>query len=238
MDISIVIPAYNEEKYIGACLGNIVRNAPENLKEIIVVNNASTDNTAAVASGFGKVRVVDEPQKGLTKARQRGLNEATGDLLAFVDADSLVPENWFKIINREFNGDPKLVCLSGPYIYYDTPAWQQWMVRHLYYGLLARLAYFFTGYMASGGNFVAKKDALLKIGGFDTNIVFYGEDTDIARRLHTVGKVKFCGEFFMPTSGRRFAGEGTVKTGAKYIANYTSVMLTKKPALKKYKDIR
>jgi glycosyltransferase involved in cell wall biosynthesis len=238
MNISVVIPAFNEEKYIGNCLHVILRYAPDNLKEILVVNNASTDKTAEVAASFPRVRVVNEPNKGLTKARQRGLTEAAGDLLAFVDADSLVQKNWFNIMNREFTADNKLVCLSGPYIYYDTPAWQQWMVKNLYYGLLARFIYFFTKYMASGGNFVARKDALLKIGGFDTSIEFYGEDTDIARRLHEVGKVKFSNSFFMPTSGRRFAGEGTVATGTKYVANYTSIMLTKKPALKKYKDIR
>jgi glycosyltransferase involved in cell wall biosynthesis len=238
MTISVIIPAYNEGKYIGACLEGIIKNAPENLKEIIVVNNASTDNTAAVASSFAKVRVVNEPQKGLTKARQRGLLEASGDLLAFVDADSMVPENWFEVLNREFNADENLVCLSGPYIYFDIPAWHRWMIKHLYYGMLAKFIYFFTGYMASGGNFVARKDALLKIGGFDTSIVFYGEDTDIARRLHKVGKVKFCNEFFMPTSGRRFSSEGTINTGAKYVANYTSIMFTNKPVMKKYKDIR
>jgi glycosyltransferase involved in cell wall biosynthesis len=238
MTISVIIPAYNEEKCIGACLENVIKYASDNLKEIVVVNNASTDKTTEVASQFSKVRVVLETDKGLTKARQAGLMAASGDLVAYVDADSLITEDWFKIINREFSVDPNLVCLSGPYVYYDTPAWQQWAVKRLYWGMLARVIYFFTRYMATGGNLVAKREALLKIGGFDTSIAFYGEDTDTARRLHEVGKVKFCGEFFMPTSGRRFAGEGTIKTGAKYVANYTSIMLTKKPVLKKYKDIR
>jgi glycosyltransferase involved in cell wall biosynthesis len=208
------------------------------LAEVVVVNNASTDNTAGVAAGFKNVKVVNEPNKGLTKARQRGLLEAKGDLLAFVDADSLVPKNWFNTINKEFSADPGLVFLSGPYIYFDTPAWQQWCVRWLYWQMLARVIYFFTEYMATGSNMVIKKQALEKIGGFDTSIAFYGEDTDIARRLHEAGKTKFNFNFVMPTSGRRFEAEGTVKTGAKYVANYTSVMLTKKPILKKYKDIR
>lgn len=238
MTISVVIPAYNEEKCIGQCIKSVLESAPENLLEIIVVNNASTDKTAQVASAFPKTRVVEEPQKGLTRARQKGLTQARGDLLAYIDADNLVPKNWFETINREFSADANLVCLSGPYVYYDTPAWQQWAVKWLYWGVLGRAIYFFTRYMATGGNLVAKRQALLKIGGFDTSIAFYGEDTDTARRLHEVGKVKFSNSFFMPTSGRRFACEGTFKTGAKYVANYTSIMLTKKPALKKYKDIR
>jgi glycosyltransferase involved in cell wall biosynthesis len=238
MNISVIIPAYNEEKYIATCLKNVVEHAPENLLEILVVNNASTDKTAEVASKFSKVRVVNEPEKGLTKARQRGLLEAKGDLLAFVDADSLVSKNWFLQINSEFARDPSLVCLSGPYLYYDTPAWQRWCVKWLYWNMLARVIYFFTKYMATGGNLVAKREALLKAGGFDTNIVFYGEDTETARRLHQVGKVKFAWNFFMPTSGRRFAKEGTFKTGATYVANYTSVMLGKKPITEEYKDVR
>lgn len=238
MKISLAIPAYNEEKYIGAALKSVSDSAPQNLLEILVVNNASTDKTAEVAARFPRVRVVNEPHKGLTKARQRAFLEAKGDVLAFVDADSLVPKNWFNIINREFSQDPELVCLSGPYMYYDTPAWQRWLVKWLYYGILARVIYFFTRYMATGGNFAVKKSALEKIGGFDTSIDFYGEDTDIARRLHKVGKVKFLFNFFMPTSGRRFAQEGTLSTGAKYVANYTSVMMAKKPLSKTYRDVR
>lgn len=238
MTISVIIPAFNEENYISNAIESILSNPPENFLEIVVVNNASTDRTAEIASAYPKVRVVFEPKKGLTSARQRGLTESKGDLLAFVDADSLVPKYWFGVINREFSKDKNLVCLSGPYIYYDTPAWQQWLVRNLYYGLLARTIYFFTRYMASGGNLVAKKQALEKIGGFDTKIDFYGEDTDIARRLHEVGKVKFSLSFFMATSGRRFAKEGTFKTGAKYVANYGSIMFAKKPLSKTYEDVR
>src|SRR5207302_647488 len=86
MNISVVIPAYNEEKYIGQTLESVISNAPENLLEIIVVNNASTDKTSAIASAFPKVKVVDEPKKGLTRARQAGLNAAQGDVLAYIDA--------------------------------------------------------------------------------------------------------------------------------------------------------
>ena len=238
MTISLIICAYNEEKYIGRCLESALNCAPDNLTEILVINNASTDKTAEVAAKYPNVRVINEPNKGLTKARQRGLMEAKGEILAYVDADSQLPANWFEIINREFTKNPSLVFLSGPYIYYDTPAWQKWMVHWLYWRSLARVIYWFTGYMATGGNMVMSKQALEKIGGFDTSIAFYGEDTDIARRLHQAGKTKFNFNFVMFTSARRFAGEGTVQTGAKYIANYTSVMLTKKPAHQEYKDIR
>ena len=238
MKISLIICAYNEEKYIGRCLESVLNYAPDNLLEVLVVNNASTDKTAEIAARYPGVRVINESSKGLTKARQRGLMEARGDLLAFVDADSQMPQNWFLIANKEFTKDPNLTFLSGPYIYYDTPAWQKWMVHWLYWRTLGRVIYFFTGYMAVGGNMVMSKQALEKIGGFDTSIAFYGEDTDIARRLHQVGRTRFNFNFVMFTSARRFADEGTLRTGATYIANYTSVMIAKKPVSENYKDIR
>ena len=238
MKISVIIPAYNEEKYIGECLENIIKYAPESVKEILVINNASSDRTGEVASAFHQVRVINEPNKGLTKARQRGLMECKGDLLAFVDADSHVPDGWFETINKEFTKDSNLVFLSGPYIYYDTSVLQRWMVKHLYYGVLARFVYLFTGYVATGGNMVMSKSALLKVGGFDTKITFYGEDTDIAKRLHKVGKTKFNFKMIMLTSARRFAGDGTIKTGAKYLANYAAITFGKKEIIKEYKDIR
>ncbi len=234
--ISLVIPAYNEEKYIGECLQSAQKHAA-NFCEIIVINNASTDRTAEVAKSFPGVRVVDEPRKGLTKARQRGLTEASGDIIAFIDADTKMPEKWIKKIKHLFEKDAETVCVSGPYIYYDMHVlgrafvWAYWI-------FLARIAYLFTRYMAVGGNFAAKKSALETAGGFDPNISFYGEDTDIARRLHQIGKVKFKQNLYMYTSARRFRGEGLIVAGTHYIINFLSIVFTKKSATADYKDIR
>jgi len=76
------------------------------------------------------------------------------------------------------------------------------------------------------------------MGGFDENIEFYGEDTDIARRAHKFGKVKFSLSFVMPTSGRRFSGQGYFKTAYTYFINFTSEVLFKKPVSKEHTDIR
>lgn len=238
MKISVIIPAYNEENYIAKTLQSVTENASADLLEIIVVNNASTDKTAEIAGRYKNVRVVNEPKKGLTRARQAGLTAANGEVLACIDADSLMPKNWLETIAQEFTQNPDLVFLSGPYIYYDLPAGQRWAIKWLYYNMLARAVYFFSKYMASGGNMAAKKEALLKIGGFDTNIEFYGEDTDIVRRLSKVGKTKFKWDFTMLTSGRRLNGEGIVTMTIKYIMNYGGILFFKKPITKKYSDIR
>jgi len=236
MKISLVIPAYNEEKYIGACLESVRRHGA-GLLEVIVINNASTDKTEEVARAFGGVRVVAEPEKGLTKARQRGLTEARGDIIAFIDADTKMPEGWVEKVTQAFAGDERAVCVSGPYIYYDLSPVRRLAVWY-YYSLLALPAYFFTGYMITGGNFAAKKSALEAVGGFDPAISFYGEDTDIARRLHAVGKVTFLRRLSMPTSARRFHGEGLWQTALKYMANFFSMAVVKKPLTHTYSDIR
>jgi glycosyltransferase involved in cell wall biosynthesis len=234
---SLVIPAHNEAKYIAGCLTHALRSAPADLLEIVVVDNASTDGTAAVAQEFEKVRVVHEPEKGLTRARQRGLLAARGELLAYIDADCHMPDWWFPIAEREFGADSSLVCLSGPYIYYDLPYWQQ-KASEVYWGTIARPVAATTGFMTVGGNFIAKKAALEAMGGFDETISFYGEDTDIARRIAAHGKVKFLPSFTMPTSGRRMASEGFFRTGWRYSVNYAWVALFKRPFSHRYQDIR
>ncbi len=235
MKISLVIPAYNEEASIGACLDYAQKNSGGRFHEIIVVDNVCTDNTRAVAEAPG-ARVAFEPRKGLTRARQCGLNAATGDLIAYIDADTRLPPRWFDIAERIFNARPDVVCLSGPYRYFDGSWLRNKLMSALWYS--APITYRFVGYMTLGGNFIARKSALLAMGGFDQTIDFYGEDTDIARRLSKFGKVMFRMDFYMPTSARRFSAEGMVWTNVRYALNYLWPVLFHRPFSKTYKDIR
>ncbi|MES2437084.1 MAG: glycosyltransferase family 2 protein [Patescibacteria group bacterium] len=237
MKISLIIPAYNEEKYIGQCLDAVTKNACESLAEIIVVDNASTDRTSEIAKSFPNVRVVYEEKKGLTKARQCGYNHAQSPIVAYIDADTKMPAQWLERIAQEFENNQKVACVSGPYIYHDIPKWQQFFVK-LYWYLLAYPMYLIIGYMVVGGNFAIRKDTLIKMNGFDTTIDFYGEDTNIARRAHAFGKVLFKPSLYMFTSGRRFSGQGFISTGKTYVINFVSEVVLKKPLTKSYKDIR
>ncbi len=237
MTISVVVPAYNEEKYIGACLQSLLENAPNAFLEIIVVDNASTDGTARVAKQFPGVRVVPEPKKGLTQARQRGLLEAQGTHIAYLDADTRLSPSWLRTVRKNFAANPNLVALSGPYDYDDLPVWQRTLVL-AYWQFLAMPASWITGYVLVGGNFIARKDSLREIGGFDTTIAFYGEDTNIARRLHAIGKIRFDRKFLIFTSGRRIVKEGLLKTAWTYVLNYLSEVILKKPVTGTYTDIR
>jgi len=237
MKISIVVPAYNEEKYIGDCLQSIAANRTDDILEIIVIDNASTDATAATAERFPGVRVMREPQKGLTRARQHGLMEAKGDLIAYLDADTRMPPGWVARVEKEFARRPKMVSLSGPFHYYDLPPFKKFLAEGLWF-LTAMPTYWLIGFMVLGANFVAKREALLQIGGFDTTIAFYGEDTNIAWRLSKAGAVRFDMRFFILGSGRRLLEEGIVSTFWRYAMNYFSTALYHKPLTKQYKDIR
>jgi glycosyltransferase involved in cell wall biosynthesis len=239
MKISLIIPAYNEEKYIGDCLEHALRNSQGKFHEIIVVDNASTDKTSEVASKFPGVKVVKEMEKGLTKARQRGYMESTGDILAYNDADTRLPTYWYDIVDKTFSNDPeaKISGVSGPYVYFDLGLISKILVK-IYWLFLGLPTYWLTGFMMVGGNFAIRRSVLDKIGGFDTTIAFYGEDTNIARRASAVGKVKFIMALVMPTSGRRLAKGGVIKTALVYMLNYFSEAFLKKPAGTTYTDFR
>lgn len=238
MKLSVVIPAFNEEKYIGACLEEVITTAGNDVYEIIVVDNASTDKTAQVAKKYKGVKVVRENRKGLTRARQAGLLAAKGDLIAYIDADTHVKPGWFHKVIKEFEGNPRLVCLSAPYNLYDVSKLKRVLVWS-WWNLLAYPTYkLLMQYMVLGANFVAKRSVLLKIGGFDEDVAFYGEDTNIARRLHKVGKVKFLRKSLVNSSARRIEAEGMIRIGLKYGFNFISEIVRHKPLHKEYKDYR
>jgi glycosyltransferase involved in cell wall biosynthesis len=244
MRLSFVVPAYNEEAYLPACLESILAQTRElgDEVEIIVVNNASTDRTREVALGYAGVLVVDEPRKGLTFARQAGFAASRGELIANVDSDSRLTPGWVDKVLKEFAGDAKLVSLSGPFLYYDLTPQQRVSVQIFY--AAAFLVYVMNRYvlragsMVQGGNFVLRRVALKKIGGFNTAIAFYGEDTDIARRMNEVGEVKFTFDFRMFSSARRLKQEGMLTIAARYTVNYFWTTFRKRPFTKAYIDIR
>jgi glycosyltransferase involved in cell wall biosynthesis len=244
MKLSFVIPAYNEEKYIGRCLDSIHRElrGKDHDVEIIVVNNASTDRTHEVAMSFDGVKVVYEPQKGLVSARQAGYLASTGHLIANVDADTRLPKGWIDKVFSEFSRDEKLAALSGPYLYYDLSWWRLGLVKFFYYvGFLSHTFNHFIfrkGAMLQGGNFIVRRTYFKKAGEFNSQFDFYGEDTDVARRIQKVGKVKFTFSLPMYTSGRRLTKEGLLIAGTRYAINHFWVLFFKKPFTKTFKDVR
>ena len=244
MKLSFVIPAYNEEALIASCLESVQRELARGSydAEIIVINNASTDRTKEIVLSFPGVRVVDELRKGLVQARHAGHTAAVGELVAHIDADTQLPPGWVNTVLSAFAESPKLVALSGPYIYNDLPVFKRSLVKLFYavgYVFYYLAHYVFgVGAMLQGGNYVVRRSALEEIGGFDTRIDFYGEDTDIAKRLGRVGEVRWTWKLPMYTSGRRLAHEGIVRMGIRYAANFIWVSILDRPYTKEYTDVR
>lgn len=239
MKLSFIIPAFNEEKYIGTCIQSILAHAPDSFEEIIVIDNDSTDATATVAASFPQVRVIHEHNRGPSFARQRGFAESKGTMLAYLDADCQLNAEWLPVVEQEFSQNPRLVCLSGPYKYTreELPKLHHRILSSFFWLIIAPITYLITRFAISGGNFVVKREALEKIGGIDTSIAFYGDDTNLARRLHKIGTVKFTTRLWCHTSGRRLQ-KSFVKTSFRYVLNYLSEAIFHKPVTKKYENVR
>ena len=239
MKLSIIIPAYNEELYIKTCLEHVLKSAEGHDCEIIVVDNNSSDKTAEIARSFPLVKVYREERKGPTWARQCGYEHSTGDLIAMVDADTQMPKGWISMALKVFREDRRVVFLSGPYTYYDFPWWIAagvWVYWHIF----AYPFYFFLRHMAIAGNMVLKRETLEKMGGLDTSISFYGDDTNASRRARQFGRTVFKLEFKMSTSGRRLYKQGFINTTYHYVLNFFTQALFKKTleGEKHYQDYR
>ena len=242
--VSFVVPAYNEEALIGRCLASIEAEIArcDCPAEIIVVNNNSTDGTRQIASSFAGVTVIDEPERGLVPARRAGYRAAHGQLIANIDADTMLPPGWLSTALSEFDRNPHLAALSGPFIHYDLSRAAQLVAKGFY--LIAYVVYMVmrfglhSGSMLQGGNFIVSRRAQELAGGFNDDFRFYGEDTDLADRLSKVGPVKF--SFGLPafSSGRRFAAEGLFRVGSRYAMNYVWTVLFKRPFSPTWLDFR
>jgi glycosyltransferase involved in cell wall biosynthesis len=239
---SVIVCAHNEAAYLGPCLHSLLTQTREP-DEILVVNNASTDETRAVAKRFPHVRVVDEPRKGLVVARETGRLEAIGDLLVYLDADCRAPFTWLERIEHHFERDPELIALSAPYRFYDWDWWGRLLIR-AYDFTVAPLTQLLVkhilrvGTIFYGGNFAVRRDALARIGGFDTSIEFHGEDTNLGRRLFAIGRVRLVRDCYLYTSARRYNAMGKSKVFRLYVRNFTSEVLHHRPKDTTHVDVR
>lgn len=222
--ISFVVPALNEAALIRNCIKSIQNEARNIVHEVLIVDNGSTDNTATIALDAGAI-VVFESDKGITRARQSGFEQSFYDLVAFVDADSELPEGWLDHALKAIK-QPGVVVASGPVIYYEL-ALHKRIFSFVFY-CLARCVHIWKP-MMQGGNFILKKQALVDAGGFNINIDFYGEDTDTAIRLSKQGKVVFDMDMWVYTSARRMQQEGMIKIGFRYFINYVWMWVSGEP---------
>jgi len=242
LTISVIVCAHNEAQFLGPCLYSLLAQT-RRPDEILVINNASTDETRAVAEQVPHVRVVDEPRKGLVVARETGRRTAMGELLVYLDADCRAPLRWLELIERRFERDPELIALSAPYRFYDWDWWGRLLIR-AYDVTLAPLTQLLVKYVLRigtifyGGNFAVRRDALARIGGFDLSIEFHGEDTNLGRRLFAIGRVALVHDCYLYTSARRYNAMGKGTVFRLYVRNFTSEVLHHRPKDTSHVDIR
>jgi len=200
MKVSVVIPAYNEEKYIETCLQSLMQQE-EPADEIIVVDNNSTDRTVEIASQY-PVKILHEKRQGITPTRNAGYDAAQYDIIARTDADTILPTNWIHVIKNEWT-DPSIVALAGPTFFYDAP--------HPQATTKLQSFVFFTGSKlllghetTHGPNTALKKTAWEQIRDkvcLDDHMVH--EDMDLAIHLSKVGTIKYVPAMMNQVSARR-----------------------------------
>ena len=199
--ISVVIPAHNEERYLGACLQALREQTyPRSRFEVIVVDNASTDATARIARKFGAL-VVREPRRSIGRARQRGARVAQGEILASTDADTIVPPDWLQRIALAFERDHELGAIFGPFRYGDGTAFERVFLWYLNLGLMMGLQALGKSCF-SGNNYAVRREAFWKIGGHNVSLPA-AEDVDLSWRLSQVTKIAFDTGLVVRTSARR-----------------------------------
>lgn len=203
MKLSIVIPVYNEEDTLKACLQSIAEQT-ELPDEVIVVNNNSTDASLSIIKQFKFVQIISETQQGISYARNAGFNYATGDIIGRIDADTILDNNWVETVKKTFQ-DKSISAITGKVGYYDG----------LWPKLNSVIDHFFRSGLSNkmpgnlflyGANMAISRRAWLKINQSVCDHDYIHEDLDMAIHLSDLSlKVVFSSEVSVKVSCRRFS---------------------------------
>lgn len=188
--LSIVIPVYNEASRLAACLQSIAdqSEAPE---DVIVIDNNSTDNSLSIAQQFPFVRVIHEKRQGIVYARNAGFDAVQADIIARIDADTVLPANWVAYVKKFYANDGRaMTALTGGGFFYNIrlPRFNGWIQSQFAY----RLNRFIVGHYILWGSNMAMPAALWpKVRGKICIRNDIHEDLDLSFHLHESG-VKIC----------------------------------------------
>jgi len=206
--ISVVIPAYNEEKRIERSLAALSHQTiPRDQYELIVVDGGSHDKTCEIAHDYADIVFVQESQR-VAGARNDGFLRARHDLVATTDADSIVAPDWVEKAIDSFS-DPEVVLSFGPV----TPIEKNDLNRRyalLFNGLITFGAHSRLYYYTLGCNTAFRKAALLRAGMY--RILDAGDDLEIAVRMRKMGKVQYAPDMKVGFDFRRYHEFGFWKT--------------------------
>jgi glycosyltransferase involved in cell wall biosynthesis len=215
MDISVIIPTYNEEKYIETCLKSLeCQDFPGNY-EVIVSDGSSTDGTAAIASRHAD-RVIVDRKDTIAYGRQAGAHAAKYSILAFTDADTYIPPDWLSNLAasledcRIVGAHGKLLPLDGnrienDFCNYVLSPYSQFMVN-------------INKPSVPGSNFAVRRKAFNKVRGFNTKLVT-AEDVDLCNRIKKLGRFIYNPDAVVHVSTRRVREWGYLKMLSFYTSN-------------------
>ncbi len=176
--ISVIICTYNRSSYLGKTIDSLLdQTLTDAFYEIIIVDNASTDNTASVVRGFKRqnLRYIYEIKQGLSYSRNTGFRRSNGEIVAYIDDDAIASHDWLERILLAYSHDEEIVAVGGKIV----PVWEidkpDWITPNLYTYFscidwsekpffLKKGAYLF------GCNMSFKKSVLIDCGGFSTSL--------------------------------------------------------------------
>jgi GT2 family glycosyltransferase len=183
--VSVVVCAYNAAETIGETLEGLTKlDYPD--YEVIVVNDGSTDGTEQIASGY-ELELISTPNRGLSTARNTGLWRATGEIVAYLDADATPDPHWLRYLAASFD-DQELAAVGGPNI---APPGDGPIAHAIgnapgnptHVMLCDRIAEHIPGC-----NMAFRRQELLEVGGFDPRFHTAGDDVDICWRIQDRGR--------------------------------------------------
>lgn len=205
MDLSVIVPAFNEEKRIRACLASIVSQRTARSYELIVSDSNSTDSTVSIAREYTD-KVIVCMERGTARARNDGAKMAVGDILVFIDSDTTLLPGYIDTVARAFE-DPRLLAASCAFKF--TRRSPKFLaaeyVTNSYY--LLRSA--FHAATLPGFNVCIRREAFEKLGGFR---LCHLEDLDMSIKLRKMGRTKYLRQRMAVTSSRRLEQDGILGT--------------------------
>jgi len=230
--ISVVVPAFNEEKYIESCLLSLSHQSCD-WYEIIVVDGGSTDRTVKIAEKFAD-KVIVEAASPVGAARNLGAEYARGDIIAFIDADTIASQGWIAAIRDSMSKDG-VVGVTGP----TLPIGGKDVDRLIYrmsteyiqkFLIMLKLPH------VPGFNCAYRRDAFLSVGGFDESRVTH-EDMLLSMDLKQIGRIEYNPDMLAFTSLRRIEKYGYDRIVPLYVSNFFMTLLFDKSS-KKYHPVR
>lgn len=218
LSVSIVIPVYNDEDHLKRCLRFIAKQT-DKPDEVIIVDNNSTDGSAAVAKQFDFVRVISESQQGVLHARNTGFNAAKGDVIGRIDADTQLGKNWVKRVRSIFT-QTDIDAVSGPVGYHDAPGKRLTLFAEKKLRKLAwRVGTRDDAVFLFGSNMAVRRSAWLAVRDDICLRRDVHEDVDLAIHLYNAGfSVALDEDLPASVSSRRF--NDSRQAMKKYLAVY------------------